>query len=244
MFAYQDIEAKEEPAAEHYCTFKRKYYRKWPHCANIKCVANGTSKASMEAMCKSYSNCTGFSFSTNVSKGSGCLKKCGISEFGRFGANTHDYWVKECVKTSPPTKGRCGPLFSNRKCNCSGWEIYCNTDNGWCGNTAAHKNAQAGSQFDCPPTKVPTKAPTKTPSYAPTAAPPVCDFKFYPYLDSNLNNIGHYTGGVQNYSKLCLAKPKCTCFNSNGWLKYKTRPINQWYKWNTNPKLGLYMEIL
>merc|ERR1712150_136975 len=48
-------------------------------------------------------------------------------------------------------KGRCGPLFSGRRCDCSGWEIYCNTDNGWCGETDAHKDAQAGDQYDCRP---------------------------------------------------------------------------------------------
>lgn len=45
--------------------------------------------------------------------------------------------------------GRCGPKFQNRKCNCSGYEKYCNTANGWCGNTSAHKNAQKGDEFDC-----------------------------------------------------------------------------------------------
>jgi len=54
------------------------------------------------------------------------------------------------------TPGRCGPLFGGRKCNCSGWEEYCNTNNGWCGNTDAHKNAQEGTEYDCKDGEYPT----------------------------------------------------------------------------------------
>merc|ERR1719261_501598 len=53
-------------------------------------------------------------------------------------------------------KGRCGPLFGNQKCvgtySGKGGMEYCNTRNGWCGVTSAHKNAQPGNRFDyCPP---------------------------------------------------------------------------------------------
>jgi len=51
---------------------------------------------------------------------------------------------------SDPNKGRCGPLFGGRSCDCTGWELYCNTANGWCGQTNAHKNAQSGDEYDCP----------------------------------------------------------------------------------------------
>merc|ERR1712106_839230 len=73
-----------------------KYIKKWPHCKNISCTPNGTTKASMEAMCRSDSDCTGFSFSTGLNTGWGCLKKCGSKEFGGFGATTHDYWAEVC----------------------------------------------------------------------------------------------------------------------------------------------------
>jgi len=53
------------------------------------------------------------------------------------------------VKSDDEALGRCGPKFDGRKCNCSGWEKYCNTDNGWCGDTDAHKNAQPGTEYDC-----------------------------------------------------------------------------------------------
>jgi len=82
------------------CSFEAKYIKRWPHCKNIKCTPNSTTKASMEAMCRSYSDCTGFSFSTGASKGWGCLKKCGSREFGGFGATTHDYWAKDCISSS------------------------------------------------------------------------------------------------------------------------------------------------
>ena len=47
--------------------------------------------------------------------------------------------------------GRCGPLFGGKRCNKNlgdeRW-IYCNTANGWCGNTDAHKNWQEGDEYD------------------------------------------------------------------------------------------------
>jgi len=54
------------------------------------------------------------------------------------------------LPTREPNAGRCGPLFGGRVCNCNGWEVYCNTDKGWCGNTDAHQNAQSGEEYDCP----------------------------------------------------------------------------------------------
>merc|ERR1712106_98128 len=69
-----------------------------------------------------------------------------------------------------------------------------------------------------------------------------CTFVFHPYMDSNGNDIGRYSGGVTNYKKICLANPKCTCFNTNGWVKYITKPKNQWRKWTNNKRLGLYVK--
>eukprot|EP01047_Picozoa_sp_COSAG01_P081777 COSAG01_NODE_16442_length_1236_cov_1.753738_1_plen_302_part_00 len=48
--------------------------------------------------------------------------------------------------------GRCGPLHNN--CMCSGTYSgpnaveYCNEDNGWCGVTSAHQNAQISDAYD------------------------------------------------------------------------------------------------
>ena len=47
-------------------------------------------------------------------------------------------------------RGRCGPDFGGR-CNKSFNDtvfLYCNTANGWCGNTDNHKNAQPGDEYD------------------------------------------------------------------------------------------------
>jgi hypothetical protein len=43
--------------------------------------------------------------------------------------------------------GRCGPLFGKQVCD-SGY--YCNEENGYCGDTDAHKNAQASTEYDGP----------------------------------------------------------------------------------------------
>ena len=70
--------------------------------------------------------------------------------------------------------GRCGPLYWGRVCNCNGYEVYCNTDNGWCGTSNAHKNAQPCKLYDCPsrgqkatlnPTNQPTPNPTPSPTF-------------------------------------------------------------------------------
>merc|ERR1712021_294731 len=83
--------------------------------------------------------------------------------------------------------------------------------------------------------------PTPVPPQ-PTKPATQCTFVFHPYMDSNGNDIGRYSGGVTNYKKICLANPKCTCFNTNGWVKYITKPKNQWSKWTNNKRLGLYVK--
>merc|ERR1712106_744887 len=83
--------------------------------------------------------------------------------------------------------------------------------------------------------------PTPVPPQ-PTKPATQCTFVFHPYMDSNGNDIGRYSGGVTNYKKICLPNPKCTCFNTNGWVKYITKPKNQWSKWTNNKRLGLYVK--
>jgi len=46
------------------------------------------------------------------------------------------------------SKNRCGPLFENTLCNGKNGALYCNEANGWCGNSNAHKNAQASTKYD------------------------------------------------------------------------------------------------
>ena len=51
-------------------------------------------------------------------------------------------------------RGRCGPQFNNITCGGGGaepipsWAVYCNEENGWCGITDAHRNAQASTAYD------------------------------------------------------------------------------------------------
>ena len=46
---------------------------------------------------------------------------------------------------------KCGPGFG--RCNklLGSWAIYCNTDNGQCGETDVHRDAQPGDEYDWEP---------------------------------------------------------------------------------------------
>merc|ERR1712062_453198 len=46
--------------------------------------------------------------------------------------------------------GRCGPKFEDRVCSTlyKSYGLYCNEDNGWCGETPAHRDAQASTKYD------------------------------------------------------------------------------------------------
>lgn len=73
------------------------------------------------------------------------------SSFGIGTCSCHEYTQSGCQSTRTPAnlgkhfkkvkscaKGRCGPLFSG--CKCSNGYIWCNPDNGWCGNSEEHKS--------------------------------------------------------------------------------------------------------
>ena len=51
-----------------------------------------------------------------------------------------------------PEEGRCGPMFNGTRCDCSqaNWAVFCNSANGWCGDSAEHANADDLTKFDCP----------------------------------------------------------------------------------------------
>jgi len=57
------------------------------------------------------------------------------------------------TRTDDFDNARCGPLFGGKRCNQNliGYAVYCNTDNGWCGTTNAHKNAQSDDIYDFNP---------------------------------------------------------------------------------------------
>lgn len=82
-------------AKPYVANYKRKYYKKWPHCRNLgACFNNKTTMEAAEKLCDKYALCSGFSFETSVYVGAGCLKNCGTREFGGWGYNTHDYWLR------------------------------------------------------------------------------------------------------------------------------------------------------
>ena len=57
----------------------------------------------------------------------------------------------ECRPLSQ-TLGRCGPEWGGR-CNkyLVDYAVYCNVENGWCGTSDDHKNAQDGDEYDWQP---------------------------------------------------------------------------------------------
>ena len=71
--------------------------------------------------------------------------ECGSSDLHQFAQLGNEFDSPDIVDA-----GRCGPLFDGRVCNCNGYEVYCNTANGWCGSGDADKNAQVGKEYDCP----------------------------------------------------------------------------------------------
>eukprot|EP00660_Eupelagonema_oceanica_P019545 gene19545-biopygen35559 len=72
----------------------------------------------------------------------------------------------------PARSRRCGPLFDNAHCNCLRGRLYCNTQNGWCGSTMAHKKAQPGDEYDC--STLPSRC---RPTSSPTHSSPGCSFE-------------------------------------------------------------------
>ena len=58
---------------------------------------------------------------------------------------------EECHPLSQ-TLGRCGPKWGGR-CNKDlvDYAVYCNVENGWCGTSEDHKNAQDGDEYDWQP---------------------------------------------------------------------------------------------
>ena len=79
--------------------------------------------------------------------------------------------------------GRCGPDHGDDACIQG--SPYCNEDNGWCGSTSAHQNAQASVEYDycsgeckhllaSPPLRPPTLDPSN-PTILATAVNAIID---------------------------------------------------------------------
>ena len=79
-------------------------------------------------------------------------------------ANADELTKFDCplqLRPALPTEGRCGALFKGKRCDCSGVFQWCNSETGWCGDTAEHANADKLTKFDCPTIPKPTPEPTE-----------------------------------------------------------------------------------
>lgn len=85
--------------------FKQKYVRKYPICHNILC-GQTWHRATFERACDMRVKCSGFTFTNTLerssNRGNGCLKDCGIQEFGGYIHGREDYWAKPAGFTLPP----------------------------------------------------------------------------------------------------------------------------------------------
>ena len=88
-----------------------KYVGKWPHCSNIQCLA-GRTLAEMQSVCDSAEQCSGFSFSQDLSVGNGCLKDCGEREYGGYGTGDVDYWTLQTGDSDSESAGGSAPAGS------------------------------------------------------------------------------------------------------------------------------------
>lgn len=80
---------------------------------------------------------------------SGCKTLVGWK--GSVSAAANFPYYKSTLASCPTVRsdGRCGPKFGGALCAGNpSWAVYCNTENGWCGKTEAHKTAQPGNDFD------------------------------------------------------------------------------------------------
>jgi len=120
---------------------------------DLRC-GGGKSLEQTAIECKANSQCKGFSVTTGdvndwiKSRGGGlgkpwCLKR---ALYSKRADDNHAFCVKKDVGQAC-NPGRCGPKYSGCKCDLP-TRRYCNENNGWCGNTDAHKNAQASEKYD------------------------------------------------------------------------------------------------
>merc|ERR1719487_1116361 len=93
----------------------RKYERKWPNCANIKCFTNVDLEVA-KSFCIAQADCDGFSISASAmggGHGDGCYKtKCEDDGWNGYETGSDGYWAKVRVwKGSDPTKERALDAF-------------------------------------------------------------------------------------------------------------------------------------
>ena len=81
---------------------------------------------------------------------------CGDSAEHAHADEATEYDCPLELRRSEPAGGRCGPLFDGARCDCSKDASFkfCNSENGWCGDTAEHASADAFTKYDCRPPSV------------------------------------------------------------------------------------------
>ena len=81
---------------------------------------------------------------------------CGDSAEHAHADEATEYDCPLELRRSEPAVGRCGPLFDGARCDCSKDASFkfCNSENGWCGDTAEHASADAFTKYDCRPPSV------------------------------------------------------------------------------------------
>ncbi|CAJ1959956.1 unnamed protein product [Cylindrotheca closterium] len=125
---------------------------------------------------------------------------------------------------APDIPGRCGPLFGGRACDCGSLLKWCNEDNGWCGNTVAHRDMQSSITYDCPA------------DYPPSGGSSTCKYA---------NNLKYGQIKPMSNTNLCLRSPNprggtnlematCNPFDNNQFWAYdsSTRRIQCLAAWN------------
>lgn len=131
-------------------------YNKYPgrdrDGGDIGCGHWGThSHSAIKRACNRRQHCIGY---TTRNGRPWCLKTS-QSSANMYPKRGHDYYAKNWSHYSgskcPTEPGRCGPKFFGAYC--TGGELrpydkWCNEDNGWCGDTSAHKNAQSSTRYD------------------------------------------------------------------------------------------------
>ena len=81
---------------------------------------------------------------------------CGDSAEHAHADEATEYDCPLELRRSEPAEGRCGPLFDGARCDCSKDASFkfCNSENGWCGDTAEHASADNFTKYDCRPPSV------------------------------------------------------------------------------------------
>lgn len=71
------------------------------------------------------------------------------------------------------------------------------------------------------------------------------DYKFFAGADSagnDLMQLQMFSNQPSQLASICTSNPACVAFNTNGWLKTKVSPQEQFTFWTSNPNAGLFVK--